>query len=61
MHRITQNEGNLITVRVSGKLTQQDYGDLIPAWRRLLAEHSSNADAFHHGELPWLDAGRGLG
>ncbi len=41
MHRVTQNEGNLITVRVSGKLTQADYADLIPAWDRLFAEHGS--------------------
>ena len=56
MHRITQNEGNLITVRVSGKLTQQDYGDLIPAWRRLLVEHGTMRMLFimenFHGWTP---------
>lgn len=41
MHRITQNEGNLITVRVSGKLTQADYDDLIPAWEQKIAEHGA--------------------
>jgi hypothetical protein len=41
MHRITQNEGNLITVRVSGRLNQQDYEELIPAWERVIREHGS--------------------
>ncbi|HEY5036957.1 MAG TPA: STAS/SEC14 domain-containing protein [Chthoniobacterales bacterium] len=41
MHRITQNEGNLITVRVSGRLTQEDYDQLIPAWEKEIAEHGS--------------------
>lgn len=41
MHRITQNEGNLITVRVSGTLTQEDYDQLIPAWEKEIAEHGS--------------------
>ncbi len=41
MHRITQNEGNLITVRVSGKLTQEDYDELMPAWEHLIANQGS--------------------
>jgi glutathionylspermidine synthase len=38
MHQLTRNEGNLVTVRVSEKLTKGDYETLIPAWQRLLEE-----------------------
>ena len=41
MHQLTRNEGNLVTVRVSQKLTEGDYETLIPAWRRLLEEKGS--------------------
>jgi hypothetical protein len=37
MHEITETDDNLITVRVTEKLTQQDYKELSPACRRLLA------------------------
>jgi len=36
MHQLTRNEGNLVTVRVSQKLTEGDYETLIPAWQCLL-------------------------
>ncbi|HEY2802097.1 MAG TPA: STAS/SEC14 domain-containing protein [Chthoniobacterales bacterium] len=62
MHRITQKEGNLITVRVSEKLTPADYADLIPAWDRLLAAQGSMRMLFimenFHGWEPgaaWKD------
>ena len=62
MHRITQTEGNLITVRVSGKLTTADYADLIPAWDQLLAAQGSMRMLFimenFHGWQPaaaWKD------
>jgi SpoIIAA-like len=41
MHQLTRNEGNLVTVRVSGKLTQSDYEQLIPGWERLLKAEGS--------------------
>ena len=41
MHKITENDGNLITVQVSGRLTQEDYEQLIPAWQRIIREHGS--------------------
>jgi hypothetical protein len=41
MHEISQNDGNLITVRVRGKLTAADYKDLVPAWQRVIDEHGS--------------------
>ncbi len=37
MHEIVSEEGKLIRVRVSGKLTQDDYDKLIPAWQRIIA------------------------
>jgi hypothetical protein len=36
MHQLTRSEDNLVTVRVSQKLTEHDYERLIPAWQRLL-------------------------
>ncbi|MEO8439453.1 MAG: STAS/SEC14 domain-containing protein [Spartobacteria bacterium] len=41
MHQITRNEGNLITVRASGKLTDADYDRLVPACERLIEEMGS--------------------
>ena len=62
MHKITENDSNLIIVRVSGKLTQQDYDQLIPSWQRLLAERGSMRMLFimenFHGWTPgaaWAD------
>lgn len=41
MHKITAEEGNLLRVDVSGKLTQDDYDELIPAWKKMIARHGS--------------------
>lgn len=41
MHRISQTDGNLITVHVSGTLTQEDYDQLIPSWEKVIAEQGS--------------------
>ncbi|HEY1581837.1 MAG TPA: STAS/SEC14 domain-containing protein [Chthoniobacterales bacterium] len=41
MHQITRNEPNLVTVRATGKLTQEDYNQLIPVWQRLIDEEGS--------------------
>lgn len=35
MQQITRNEGNLVTVRATGKLMQEDYDRLIPVWNCL--------------------------
>ncbi len=39
MHEIVSEKGGLIEVRASGKLTQDDYDQLVPAWRRVIARH----------------------
>ena len=41
MHQINPEEGNLLRVDVSGKLTQADYNELIPSWERMIARHGS--------------------
>lgn len=41
MHKITRTEGNLIRITVSGKLTEEDYDALIPAWEQTIAQHGS--------------------
>lgn len=41
MHEILSEEGRLIRVRVSGKLTQEDYDKLIPAWQRVIASQGA--------------------
>ncbi len=38
MHQITRNEGNLVTVRATGKWTPEDYDQLIPARKRVIEE-----------------------
>lgn len=57
MHRITRNEGNLITVQVSAKLTDKDYDELIPAWDNLIAEHGSMRMLFVMENFHGWDAG----
>ena len=37
MHEIVSEEGKIVHVRVSGKLTQEDYEKLIPTWQRVIA------------------------
>lgn len=39
VHKIIPQEGNVLCVEVSGKLTQQDYDDLIPSWEAVIARH----------------------
>ncbi|MEO5719471.1 MAG: STAS/SEC14 domain-containing protein [Chthoniobacterales bacterium] len=41
MHKIISENGNLIQVRVSQKLTQADYDDLIPRWEASIAREGS--------------------
>ena len=41
MHEIISEDGNVIRVKVSRKLTQEDYDDLIPRWRELIAREGS--------------------
>ena len=41
MHEILSEEGKLIRVRVSGKLTQEDYDKLIPAWQRVIGSQGA--------------------
>ncbi len=41
MHEIISENGSLIQVRVSQKLTQADYDDLIPRWEALIAREGS--------------------
>lgn len=41
MHTINPKEGNLVCVEVSGRLTQEDYDDLIPAWQFTIARHGT--------------------
>ncbi len=39
MHQILPAKGNVHWVRVSGKLTREDYADLVPRWERMLEGH----------------------
>ncbi|MGI8891654.1 MAG: STAS/SEC14 domain-containing protein [Chthoniobacterales bacterium] len=41
MHKITPEKGNVVRVQVSGKLTQEDYDQLIPSWKETIARHGS--------------------
>jgi hypothetical protein len=41
MHTISSSDGNSVTVEVSGKLTEQDYNDLIPTWTALIERHGT--------------------
>lgn len=41
MHEIIPENGNVVRVRVSGKLTQADYDKLIPSWEQMIARHGS--------------------
>ena len=38
MHRISLSNG-IVTVEVSGTLTQKDYDELIPSWKAAIASH----------------------
>lgn len=39
MHKIIPEQGNLLRVEVTGKLTQQDYDQLVPSWEATIARH----------------------
>ncbi len=41
MHEIIPESGNVIRVKVSGKLTQADYDKLVPASEQVIARHGS--------------------
>jgi SpoIIAA-like len=41
MHEITEDEGNLVVVKVSGRLTSGDYDALVPSWKKMIAKHGS--------------------
>lgn len=41
MHEIIPEAGNVVRVKVSGKLTQADYDELIPSWEQVIARHGS--------------------
>jgi hypothetical protein len=41
MHKIIPEEGNLVRVEASGKLTQEDYDQLIPSWKKTIAQFGS--------------------
>jgi hypothetical protein len=41
MHEIIPKEGSVVRVNVRGKLTQEDYDQLIPAWEKAIAQHGS--------------------
>jgi stage II sporulation SpoAA-like protein len=41
MHEIVSEQGNLIRVDVSGKLTRKDYQQLIAAWDALISREGS--------------------
>ncbi len=41
MHEFTRERGNVVRVRVSGKLTQEDYDQLIPLWEETLEHHGT--------------------
>lgn len=39
MHKISEEEGNIVRVEVSGTLTQEDYDKLVPSWKAMIARH----------------------
>ncbi|HEU0207588.1 MAG TPA: STAS/SEC14 domain-containing protein [Candidatus Udaeobacter sp.] len=39
MHKLSSINGEFVAVEVSGKLTQQDYDELIPSWKATIARH----------------------
>ena len=39
MHKIIEEEGPVVRVEVSGKLTQEDYDKLIPSWKAVIARN----------------------
>lgn len=58
MHEITRNEGRLVTVRATGKLTHEDYDQLIPAGKRVIEEEGSMRMLLGDGGFSRPGAGR---
>jgi len=57
-----ENNGKLLTVRVTGKLIKDDYAEFVPAFERLLQQHGKlrvlfDMTAFHGWEVSaaWED------
>jgi hypothetical protein len=39
MHTIEPPTGNVLKVKVSGKLTREEYADLVPSWEQIIGRH----------------------
>ncbi len=39
MHTINPPVDNVLWVKVSGKLTKEEYADLVPSWEQMIARH----------------------
>ena len=39
MHTITKPADNVLWVKVSGKLTKEEYAELVPAWEEMIERH----------------------
>jgi hypothetical protein len=39
MHTINPPVGNVLWVKVSGKLTREEYADLVPSWEQMIARY----------------------
>jgi hypothetical protein len=39
MHTITPPVDNVLSVKVSGKLSREEYADLVPAWENMIRKH----------------------
>ena len=39
MHEIKPPEGNVLWVKVNGKLTREEYAELVPSWEQMIARH----------------------
>ncbi|MDQ2868740.1 MAG: STAS/SEC14 domain-containing protein [Verrucomicrobiota bacterium] len=57
MHKIIPEDGNLVRVDVSGKLTQEDYDALIPSLEQVIARHGSMRLLFVMENFHGWDAG----
>jgi len=57
MHQITRNEGNLVTVRATAKLMQEDYDQLTPIWECVIEERVRYFDLTGPARSAALDVG----
>jgi hypothetical protein len=39
MHEIKPPEGNVLWVKVNGKLSREEYAELVPSWEQMIATH----------------------